>query len=849
MGTHIVESFNNIILINYQENPMVNLLHLLLSVVKNKSIIFSLLIMSTHLYSQQYIYVDKYATGNNNGSSWANAFTGFNEFRTDTISVNSVILVATGVYNTDSYHIGNDKKALIWIKLSADVTIARGERDYTPATEEVIPNEVIFNGVTARDEPIFYGIYVGNPAMGATPEIEIEVSGIRFEGFYENGIKIRGKSTQLINRININYNKFYNMVGNENETVSSAAVHIQRAENIVITNNEIYQLNEDTEGQTDGIYLSDSCKNIRITENIIEIVNNKSLSHVDCIQIADDNTFSENVIIKNNRIYNNSPLDEDRQGIHVTGVLGYLYLINNTITSTEGNNLINIHFYAGTNTLKVYNNTLVSWGSPAHLINIEKVSGDTSSLRIKNNIFYKEQGPNLDALKFINVSSVSNNILNYNLYHNGEGTPKIRFENNSNNWNYSPSQYELNGREFDPLFEDTVKLTLHYNSPAKNKGMGLLNDSVKTDSRNNPRPYWNKDFDIGAYEVSDAQIKIGMINHSGQEPVTHSVQNLGVYWGRNLSGNWIISDDVALTNSNITIENSDTSNFDSWEGWKYGWINHEVDTLNKVAAGFYKISNSLHSSSYFYLDYRDAITGYSPNIYLLFDADDDEKKYSYFNGADFTEINNDEVIRVWDIQNSNFHFNALPEYWDSCLVGINKGSHPRLVWGPNNSSNDSVFILRKVGSYDFVHKDTLNVYEFVDDSITISNGQAGTTVRYKLKTKSSADSTNIVIYNVTFDDPYKIKEDGSRFNYSIAQNFPNPFNPTTTIQFSLAAEEFVTLKLYDILGREVTTLVNEQLKEGNHSILFNGSSIASGVYFYKITAGKFSSVKKLQVMK
>ena len=100
----------------------------------------------------------------------------------------------------------------------------------------------------------------------------------------------------------------------------------------------------------------------------------------------------------------------------------------------------------------------------------------------------------------------------------------------------------------------------------------------------------------------------------------------------------------------------------------------------------------------------------------------------------------------------------------------------------------------------------------------------------------------------------------------MSQNYPNPFNPSTKIKFdvskfpsgrrSAVAEGvpagrggFVTLKVYDALGREVQTLVNETLQPGTYETTFDGSNLNSGVYFYKLTSGDFSETKKMLLIK
>jgi hypothetical protein len=85
--------------------------------------------------------------------------------------------------------------------------------------------------------------------------------------------------------------------------------------------------------------------------------------------------------------------------------------------------------------------------------------------------------------------------------------------------------------------------------------------------------------------------------------------------------------------------------------------------------------------------------------------------------------------------------------------------------------------------------------------------------------------------------------------YSLSQNYPNPFNPVTKINYELPKNGLVKLVIYDILGREVKTLVNELKTAGRYTIEFNGSQLASGVYFYRIQAGDFVQVKEMLMIK
>ncbi len=86
-------------------------------------------------------------------------------------------------------------------------------------------------------------------------------------------------------------------------------------------------------------------------------------------------------------------------------------------------------------------------------------------------------------------------------------------------------------------------------------------------------------------------------------------------------------------------------------------------------------------------------------------------------------------------------------------------------------------------------------------------------------------------------------------DFSLAQNYPNPFNPTTIIEYSIPKAEKVTLKIYDVLGREIRTLVNNEQIQGKYSVEFNAGNLASGVYFYRLEAGNFAQTKKLILLK
>ena len=85
--------------------------------------------------------------------------------------------------------------------------------------------------------------------------------------------------------------------------------------------------------------------------------------------------------------------------------------------------------------------------------------------------------------------------------------------------------------------------------------------------------------------------------------------------------------------------------------------------------------------------------------------------------------------------------------------------------------------------------------------------------------------------------------------FELSQNYPNPFNSNTNVKFQIINSGVVILKVFDLLGREVKTLVNEYKQPGTYQVSFNAEGISSGIYFYKMTAGEFSETKRMVLLK
>jgi len=131
-------------------------------------------------------------------------------------------------------------------------------------------------------------------------------------------------------------------------------------------------------------------------------------------------------------------------------------------------------------------------------------------------------------------------------------------------------------------------------------------------------------------------------------------------------------------------------------------------------------------------------------------------------------------------------------------------------------------------------------------------------IRYKIQAVDNTDWASVFSDFVSASTAYiergnskgsLIKNNNEIKEYKLSQNYPNPFNPTTKINFAIPKSGFVTLKIYDILGREIKTLVNEIKQAGNYTVDFNASEFSSGVYFYRLEAGAFSETKRMLMIK
>jgi len=165
----------------------------------------------------------------------------------------------------------------------------------------------------------------------------------------------------------------------------------------------------------------------------------------------------------------------------------------------------------------------------------------------------------------------------------------------------------------------------------------------------------------------------------------------------------------------------------------------------------------------------------------------------------------------------------------------------------NPATNVSISLTRKSSALSFSKEtETIETIE--------AKAEAEASFKFDINRNAPINRKDTIDFMITSSDGIMMTK-SFIFSYTgpkefkLEQNFPNPFNPTTKIQYQLPQDARVTLKVYDILGSEVATLVNEEQEAGYKEVQFNGNNIASGMYVYRLQAGDFISTKKMLMVK
>ncbi len=188
--------------------------------------------------------------------------------------------------------------------------------------------------------------------------------------------------------------------------------------------------------------------------------------------------------------------------------------------------------------------------------------------------------------------------------------------------------------------------------------------------------------------------------------------------------------------------------------------------------------------------------------------------------------------------------NVTPVELISFTVNLKDGN-AILNWNTATELNNKGFEIQKNNNGKW------NIIGFVDGKGTTSNASG-----YNFIDKNLSNIKNLYrLKQVDFNGTYRysgiveLNSPNAVFSFELNQNFPNPFNPATKISFEISDFGFVSLKVYDILGNEVANLINEEKPSGKYTVEFDAASLSSGLYLYKLQAGKYSQTKKMVLLK
>ncbi len=226
------------------------------------------------------------------------------------------------------------------------------------------------------------------------------------------------------------------------------------------------------------------------------------------------------------------------------------------------------------------------------------------------------------------------------------------------------------------------------------------------------------------------------------------------------------------------------------------------------------------------------------------------KVRAYYGGTTYSNYSSTETFTV--DPGSSSPVQPIPGSPNNVVITTDS---PTFSWIlPVQSNSEQTYELVYSTSPDFANSKV--VEDIRSPFAQIKDLQSGQTFYWKVRSKNSngkysdySRPASFVTDKITSAEKVEIPK-----NFSLKQNYPNPFNPSTIIEFALPREEFVKIKIYDMLGREVKTLTNSMFEAGVHKLLWDGTDnagnkVSSGAYIYKIVAGKYMAVKKMLLMK
>ena len=381
---------------------------------------------------------------------------------------------------------------------------------------------------------------------------------------------------------------------------------------------------------------------------------------------------------------------------------------------------------------------------------------------------------------------------------------------------------------------------------------------------------WNMILDENSIKTTSAEISIGSgigffrISSVKNDSPDYTESN----WSNILGINNYSSEKRALIVDGFERE------FGSWQGAGHPFVLKYGKALEGLAVEFNSIKNSELQNNSFHLedyDYIFWILGDESTIDETFNNAEQTLVANYLNTGGSLFVSGSEIGWDLDYKGSSEDKSFYSNYLKATYISDDAGSSS--VFGVANSSLDGCSL--NIGqTYEEDYPDEIAPQNGSSLSMKYSNGKgAGVEftgyfgnssvqsslihLAFPLETTADDESFNLVISKSIdyFNSPSVGVQDNNSaiLNFSLSQNYPNPFNPSTKISWQSPVAGWQTLKVYDILGNEIATLVNEYRNAGNYEVEFNSASSimnpASGIYFYRLQAGDYIDTKKMLLLK
>ncbi|MFC2085309.1 T9SS type A sorting domain-containing protein [Bacteroidota bacterium] len=334
-------------------------------------------------------------------------------------------------------------------------------------------------------------------------------------------------------------------------------------------------------------------------------------------------------------------------------------------------------------------------------------------------------------------------------------------------------------------------------------------------------------------------------------------------WNDPTPPDFVECDSCADCNDCLGGEIVDTSASIGWSiCFQQGGLDHP-----SYGFGVYKLSLQGTANKHVYLDFRD--NNYSNNTGLpdRYEVDvwvrfhyDGSYPNSYFewrpaSTGSYERIDDEEIRHIWDIfdpdEPETSYFPS--DYWSNCLIMINQYDEVGLIWGAHPTFDaDSYKIYRKdygQKAYSLIATVVSTVFNYNDDETDYCVTNAS--YYYVRAYNGSYSAPTNTVYNTCINKAKRSidRPTDKKYMSNLYQNQPNPFNPSTNITYSIASKSNVTLRVFNSLGQEVATLVNEIQGKGNYTVPFDARNLPSGIYFYQLITDNFTDVKKMVVAK